>query len=77
MKEVRKVVGNVTYTNLWQVGPARVVDGDVMLIPTQACHISQCQRWIDGMKMYPLLAPNDKGFYCCPDCGASYGTDPK
>lgn len=49
---------------------------DQALAPTKHC--TQCRVGFDGdgKPIYPELKRRHTGFWCCPVCGGSYGSDP-
>lgn len=55
-------------------------DQDQALVSTKTCLQWQCQKGWDMNKpiprpIYPLLVKKG-AFWCCPNCGGSYGTNP-
>lgn len=49
---------------------------DQALFATKRC--TQCRTGFTkgGAPVYPRLRKNSSGFWCCPICGCSYGTEP-
>lgn len=61
--------------NVYGEGTADLDCEDQCMAATTVCIKFECQDWSKGVRLQPRLKLKGN-FYCCPKCGASYGTNP-